>query len=223
MLCRDVRSRQRALYFGLLDECGERTRTENQDGSFMEQVITHRGEFALTEELAGYLGTVVIAAGSDTTSQLQTVVLAPVVFPEAQRKAQAEIDHVVGEGRLLSLDDVRNFPYICTGSYQTRGFVRTFDFRSTCVFFRHTGSDHWHHPGYHIVRGNKPRYHIPRRSWRYGAYSTTQSSTTHRIVQSKSFYVQRVWSQTRHEHSRSSCFCAFWIREENMFPITPCQ
>lgn len=35
-----------------------------------------------------------------------------VTCPEAQRKAHAEIDRVVGEGRMPTLEDFPNLPYI---------------------------------------------------------------------------------------------------------------
>lgn len=60
-----------------------------------------------------YLGGVLIEGGSDTTSSfIQTLLLALTVFPEAQRKAQEEIDRVVGLDRLPGLDDFSNLPYI---------------------------------------------------------------------------------------------------------------
>lgn len=46
----------------------------------------------MTRELVGYLGGVMIEAGSETTSSwLQTLVLAMVAFPEAQKKAQVSL------------------------------------------------------------------------------------------------------------------------------------
>ena len=38
--------------------------------------------------------------------------MAMVLFPEAQRKAQAEIDRVIGPDRLPSLADRENLPYV---------------------------------------------------------------------------------------------------------------
>ncbi|KAJ6621540.1 cytochrome P450 [Mycena sp. CBHHK59/15] len=52
-------------------------------------------------------------AGSDTTvSALGTFVLGMLSNPEAQRKAQLEIDSVVGHGRLPNFDDEMSMPYI---------------------------------------------------------------------------------------------------------------
>ena len=54
-----------------------------------------------------------LEGGSDTTSSyLQTLVLALVTNPDVQRKAQEEIDRVVGRERAPTLDDLPNLPYI---------------------------------------------------------------------------------------------------------------
>ena len=60
-----------------------------------------------------YLGGVLIEGGSETTSSyLQSLILALTVYPDAQRKAHEEIDRVVGEQRMPTLDDLENMPYI---------------------------------------------------------------------------------------------------------------
>jgi hypothetical protein len=60
-----------------------------------------------------YLGGVLIEGGSDTTSFfIQALVLALVSFPEVTRKAQEEIDHVVGTHRLPTMEDFEHLPYI---------------------------------------------------------------------------------------------------------------
>jgi hypothetical protein len=60
-----------------------------------------------------YLGGVLIEGGSDTTSFfIQSLVLALVSFPEVARKAQEEIDHIVGPHRLPTMNDFEHLPYI---------------------------------------------------------------------------------------------------------------
>ncbi|KZT28680.1 cytochrome P450 [Neolentinus lepideus HHB14362 ss-1] len=52
-------------------------------------------------------------AGADTTvSVVQSYFLAVCLYPEVQKKAHAEIDSVVGRGRLPSYDDRESLPYI---------------------------------------------------------------------------------------------------------------
>lgn len=51
--------------------------------------------------------------GADTTvSALGTFFLAMLANPEAQRKAQVEIDAVVGNGHLPDFDDEESLPYV---------------------------------------------------------------------------------------------------------------
>lgn len=51
--------------------------------------------------------------GSDTTSAfLQSVVLMLVAFPDVQRKAQEEVDRVIGSDRPPTLEDWTNLPYL---------------------------------------------------------------------------------------------------------------
>lgn len=53
------------------------------------------------------------AAGSDTSSSLMSWwVLAMAAHPEAQKKAQEEIDRVVGRDRIPTIDDMANLPYV---------------------------------------------------------------------------------------------------------------
>jgi cytochrome P450 len=51
-----------------------------------------------------------LEGGSDTT--LYAFVQAMMVWPEVQKKAQEEIDRVVGPNRLPEVDDYPNLPYI---------------------------------------------------------------------------------------------------------------
>ncbi|KAL7790345.1 cytochrome P450 [Trichoderma ceciliae] len=56
---------------------------------------------------------VMFAGGSDTTvSTLMAFVLAMVLNPDVQQKAQAEIDRVVGSNRLPAAGDEENLPYV---------------------------------------------------------------------------------------------------------------
>lgn len=47
-----------------------------------------------------------------TMTTMTTFVLAMTLYPEVARKAQAEIDHVVGLSRLPGLDDKDSLPYL---------------------------------------------------------------------------------------------------------------
>jgi len=77
----------------------------------------------MDREITGYLGGALIEGGSDTTSSfLQSLILALIAYPEAQRKAQEEIDLVVGEHRMPTLDDLDEMPYIRAMVLETHRF-----------------------------------------------------------------------------------------------------
>jgi hypothetical protein len=53
-LCRDVRSLQRKLYFGLLDQCETRIQQGRRNGCCMEEIIDKGEKFSMNRELSGY-------------------------------------------------------------------------------------------------------------------------------------------------------------------------
>ncbi|KAG5745174.1 hypothetical protein H9Q70_012134 [Fusarium xylarioides] len=81
--------------------------------SFLSQLMQKKG---LKDEEASenkWLAASLYAAGADTTvSAITTFFLAMTLFPEAQKKAQYEIDEVIGSERLPSLSDRQNLPYV---------------------------------------------------------------------------------------------------------------
>jgi len=65
------------------------------------------------EDVLKYLGGTLFGAGSDTTvSSIHSFMLAMVLYPEVQKKAQAEIDRVIGNRRLPVFEDRDQLPYI---------------------------------------------------------------------------------------------------------------
>ncbi|KAK7029530.1 hypothetical protein VNI00_014407 [Paramarasmius palmivorus] len=112
-LALETREKQHKLYYGLLDECEQRVARGEENGSYMEGVLVEQKEMGLTREMVGYLGGVLLEAGSDTTSSfLKYLIIALIAFPRVQRKAQEEIDRVVGHERIPTLQDIENLPYI---------------------------------------------------------------------------------------------------------------
>ncbi|KAJ2905584.1 cytochrome P450 oxidoreductase [Zalerion maritima] len=66
-----------------------------------------------SDDAAGYISGSLLEAGSDTTSStLYGFILAILIWPEVQRKAQDEIDRVVGPDRLPVIDDYAKMPYL---------------------------------------------------------------------------------------------------------------
>ncbi|PPQ73993.1 hypothetical protein CVT24_012482 [Panaeolus cyanescens] len=65
------------------------------------------------EDRAKYVPAAAYAAGADTTvSTVQTFFLAMAMYPEVARKAQVELDSVVGHGRLPDFSDRSSLPYV---------------------------------------------------------------------------------------------------------------
>ncbi|EIW56941.1 cytochrome P450 [Trametes versicolor FP-101664 SS1] len=64
------------------------------------------------EDIKGAAG-VIYAAGTDTTvTSMKTFILAMVLHPDVYRKAQAEVDKVIGSDRLPDYEDRENMPYL---------------------------------------------------------------------------------------------------------------
>ncbi|KAF9269294.1 cytochrome P450 [Marasmius fiardii PR-910] len=112
-MAQKVRRKQRGLYFMLLNECEKRIMKGEENGCFMEEVLARQEELQLTRDMIGHLGGVLLEGGSDTTATfLQSLILFITAHPDAQKKAQKEIDAVVGHDRLPSLDNMPDLPYI---------------------------------------------------------------------------------------------------------------
>ncbi|SCN87775.1 related to O-methylsterigmatocystin oxidoreductase [Fusarium fujikuroi] len=81
--------------------------------SFLSRLMQKK---SLTDQEASenkWLATSLYAAGADTTvSAITTFFLAMTLFPDAQKKAQCEIDDIIGNGRLPTLLDRQSLPYV---------------------------------------------------------------------------------------------------------------
>ncbi|KAJ7898660.1 cytochrome P450 [Mycena olivaceomarginata] len=111
--CKEIRNLHRARYFGLVEEIRERIRRNQHNGSYMEKVLERQAELGMDEEMTGWFGGALLEAGTHTTSSyIQSLVLALIAYPEAQKKGHEEIDRVVGEHRLPTLEDLEQMPYI---------------------------------------------------------------------------------------------------------------
>jgi cytochrome P450 len=71
-----------------------------EDRAYMEQVVQATA------------GTMYTAGTGTTVSALGTFILSMLANPEAQKKAQAEIDAVLGQDRLPDFDDEASLPYV---------------------------------------------------------------------------------------------------------------
>ncbi|SJL09865.1 related to cytochrome P450 CYP2 subfamily [Armillaria ostoyae] len=86
--------------------------------SFVSKNLTKLKNIGMPEnatqlEIIRNIAAVAFAAGADTTvSAILSVILAFILYPEVQAKAQAELDAAVGPTRLPNFDDRPQLPYI---------------------------------------------------------------------------------------------------------------
>ncbi|KAM0559990.1 hypothetical protein ACHAPJ_003945 [Fusarium lateritium] len=102
--------------------------------------------------------TIMYGGGADTTvSTISSFVLAMITHPEVQKKAQAEIDSVVGGDRLPSYDDQERLPYIAALAKEAFRWMPVVPTTTT-----HVTEEELEYGGYRIPKGT---YLIPS-TWR---------------------------------------------------------
>ncbi|KAH6887764.1 cytochrome p450 monooxygenase [Thelonectria olida] len=80
---------------------------------FCNDIYRAQSVQGFSDAAAAYISGSLLDAGSDTTaSEMYGFVQAMLVWPEVQRKAQEELDRVVGPDRLPELEDYESLPYI---------------------------------------------------------------------------------------------------------------
>ena len=111
---RNIGDQMEALYDDILAKVIARRDTEHQQlGSFMDKVLDQQEKNALPPNQLRFIGGVLMEGGSDTSSSLiLAIVQALIQYPEVQRKAQEEIDSVVGWERSPQWSDLASLPYI---------------------------------------------------------------------------------------------------------------
>ncbi|KAF9024669.1 cytochrome P450 [Hymenopellis radicata] len=110
---RALRRLQRHLFFTALEECEERLRRGEGNDCYLEELIQQKDEIGLSRDQIAYLAGVLVEGGSGTSAIfLKSFILALISYPEAQRKAQEEIDAIVGHERTPLLADYDSLPYI---------------------------------------------------------------------------------------------------------------
>jgi cytochrome P450 len=103
------------LYGGLLKAVERRRETTGPVYCIADRVIDQNEKNGLTNHNIMLLAGVALKGGSDTSaSTLQSFVQAMIAFPEVQRKAQAEIEAVIGEARIPVWSDYDTLPYVAT-------------------------------------------------------------------------------------------------------------
>ncbi|EXA33528.1 hypothetical protein FOVG_15243 [Fusarium oxysporum f. sp. pisi HDV247] len=102
-----------------------------------------------TEAAIKQTAAVMYAGGADTTvSSIHGFVLAMLLFPDVQRKAQQEIDSVVGSDRLPQFDDRDNLPYVDALIKETLRWIPV-----TAMGVVHTADEDIHYKDFVIPKG----------------------------------------------------------------------
>ncbi|KAJ5167777.1 uncharacterized protein N7482_003371 [Penicillium canariense] len=79
-----------------------------------------------SDDQAAYISGTLLEAGSDTTSStLYAFVQAMLLFPDVQRKAQDELDRVIGSDRLPEMEDLADLQYIRSCMKETLRWMPT--------------------------------------------------------------------------------------------------
>jgi cytochrome P450 len=98
-----------ARYFYALSLEGSRGKAD----SFSKRLIEEQNSNGLSNDEIASLTSNLIGGGVDTTSStIISCILAMCVFPKVQRKAQKELDEVVGQDRSPDWSDEASLPYI---------------------------------------------------------------------------------------------------------------
>ncbi|KAI3539469.1 hypothetical protein CSPX01_08915 [Colletotrichum filicis] len=97
------------------DYVKEQMANGNDDVSYVAGLIKdlHRKIDPEEKSVIGWTAASMLNAGTDTTgAMLYSIFAALVVYPEVQKRAQDEIDRVVGDSRLPSFSDKDSLPYV---------------------------------------------------------------------------------------------------------------
>ena len=104
---------EKVLYKSHWLNCKQAIRDGTAQPCFCVDLAKQQEKEGFDDDQAAYIAGTLLEAGSDTTSStLYGFVQAMVLFPDVQKKAQAEIDQVVGDSRLPEMEDLPDMQYI---------------------------------------------------------------------------------------------------------------
>ncbi|TCD71564.1 hypothetical protein EIP91_007311, partial [Steccherinum ochraceum] len=112
-MAKSIKKVQRRLWHDLVDVIERRVTEDRRQGCFMEEMWDNQEHYNFNREKMAYLGSNLLEAGSDTTAVfLQSFISFITAFPDVQRRAQKEIDDVVGTSRSPTFEDWDSLPYL---------------------------------------------------------------------------------------------------------------
>ncbi|KAK4891223.1 hypothetical protein LTR27_010160 [Elasticomyces elasticus] len=110
---KELHKHEKALYLGHWLNAKQAVKDGTIKPCFCVGLRDAQEKEGFSDDQASYITGTLLEAGSDTTSNtLYAFVLAMLLYPEAQKKAQEEIDRVVGDTRLPTMDDEPNLQFI---------------------------------------------------------------------------------------------------------------
>lgn len=101
------------LYGRMVSQVMKRRLAVGSRGSFLDGVLDQNDTLNLSRNQLNFLCGVLMEGGSDTSSSIILAFIhAMIKFPHVQKRAQEEIDSVVGESRSPRWSDYSQLPYI---------------------------------------------------------------------------------------------------------------
>lgn len=108
----DVGKEMTALYGGWVNYVIERRKDSGSRDCFLDRVLDQEEKLDLDRHALYFLMGTVMEGGSDTTSSIVIAFIhAMTKWPEVLKKAQKEMDAVIGEDRTPTWDDYEKLPY----------------------------------------------------------------------------------------------------------------
>ncbi|KAG8939754.1 hypothetical protein FRC03_006077 [Tulasnella sp. 419] len=111
--CAIIDQRMQELLSKIANDAEKRLKVDQPNGSYVETMIENAEKWDLDrDDILGVLAGLVIAGTVTTASFLQTVAFLAAAHPQTQRKMHEELDRVVGNDRVPTVDDIPNLPYL---------------------------------------------------------------------------------------------------------------
>ncbi|TDL15489.1 cytochrome P450 [Rickenella mellea] len=105
--------RDSELFGGMYNDVKEQINKGEDRPSFAATLIRDDKKIGMTDIESSWLAATIYTTGAETTSTVMAwFVLAMVTYPEVQKKAQEELDAVVGRSRMPTFADRDHLPYI---------------------------------------------------------------------------------------------------------------
>jgi len=146
---RNVGKAMDKLYGKMVARVVQRRRKIGSAGSFLDGVLDQQEKLQLNQNELNFLCGVLMEGGSDTSSSIILAFInAMIKYPEVQKKAQLEIDSVLGEDRSPVWADFAKLPYINMIVKETMRWRPV-----TPLAFPHASSEEDTINGMHIPKG----------------------------------------------------------------------